>query len=197
VKREGMRYDHSLGAWVMDDPPKEENKTGEGGYDGFKYYDAKTGKWVSSEPVSEVVDYTVASCEVPIRKELGPAPRSPVTSLVQFKTESPYLSGNPYPSGPKKEETKKWEPVKPWEGIDKAKWPNTVIRLILLYSEYGWHNGKYICNEDYRDRILRGIYKPEPKTWAEANGYKGPGTSARSYGPYHYPYGEYYDQEGD
>lgn len=57
--------------------------------------------------------------------------------------------------------------VKPYDHIDYKKWPSTYMYLLGLYNiKNYWYDGKTIPDPDYRDRIEKGIYKPEPKGYS-------------------------------
>lgn len=53
--------------------------------------------------------------------------------------------------------------VYPFDGVDIKKWPNTYKYLLKFHFHRDEDRGKYIPSEDYKDRILKGVYKPEPK----------------------------------
>lgn len=57
-----------------------------------------------------------------------------------------------------------YTPVRPWEGVDRNRFPATWQILVYQYFQYDWWKGKYLKDEDYRDRILRGVYVKEEKT---------------------------------
>ena len=63
--------------------------------------------------------------------------------------------------------------VKPWSGVDRAKFPNT---WDFLFAQYylgnRWYEGLTIPGREYEDRILRGIYAPEPKRWSRYDNWK-------------------------
>lgn len=92
-----------------------------------------------------------------------------------------------------------WTPVdwaqvitpKPWDNVPFAKWPQTFHCLFRWYHEsYNWYNsGRYISDEDYWNRILHGIYKPEPKR-SKIN------DRTYYYGPYS-PYGDEDWEQGE
>lgn len=132
---------------------------------GLRYYDAKTGEWRDSEPRNSEVDYTVASCEIPTQVIKGPPPNMNSTSLV--KPPHKYESPTPNPktgsinSGPGDTGYKSYvyDPAKPWEGLDRFKYPATWHLLLKLYFDREWWKfGIYIPDEEYRDRVLRGVY---------------------------------------
>lgn len=133
------RFNHVTNTWdVAPEAVTQTNSAGSPVPRGIAHYDIKKGEWVETrdEPKKEEEKtYEVASCEIPPKK---------VTT-----SQSTSTSYN-------------WSEAKPWEGIDRWKWPNTWNKLIMLYYSKEWW-GKYISNDEYRDRILRGIYKPEPK----------------------------------
>lgn len=53
--------------------------------------------------------------------------------------------------------------VKPWAGVSATKWPNTFKFLMgQYYIGSRWYEGLTISSMEYEDRILRGVYAPEP-----------------------------------
>lgn len=85
------------------------------------------------------VEYEVASCELPVKKVLGPAPGSYVSSY-----------------------TSSYKRLNEWHGLDHQKWPRTYYTLMMFYFHKDVRLGKYISDEDFKLR-LQGVYKPEPK----------------------------------
>lgn len=162
------KWSHSINAWVLDTD-----------YDGIKtghqHYDAQTNTWVDNEPTDpseRTKSYTVASCEIPIQK------------VGQEERVKQLVAGPDQPNT-----TTTWTPCRPWEGVDRTKWPYTWWTLLMLYYSDKWHTeGKYIDDSDYRDRVFKGIYRPEPKKYEYH-----PGKS--HYGPYGNAYSEYGDHD--
>lgn len=165
VRKEGKYYDSTTNTWIDLDGKGTPNPPGEEGTTGF------------------------SSCELPPREQklLGPAePYKDDDADEHYKTcvcvqcrpheiknhpEScacwkcwDWKKGKGLVGGYHSHQTPQYKPVKPWEGIDRAKWPNTYFFCVsLYYIGNRWYEGKSIPDEDYRNRVTKGIYKPEPK----------------------------------
>lgn len=179
----GKRWDARLGCWVLaDDDVRKKHRV----------YDESSNEWVSAddykknkETKDEKSEATYTSCELPARtgvhapmkkadgthyktctcNECRPveirlhSDRCVCEKCKTFRTSKgliaePYAPYKPYV----------YTPVKAWDGVDRKKWPNT---WMWLFSHYyignRWYAGKHISDTDFRDRVEKGIYRPEPK----------------------------------
>lgn len=115
-----------------------------------KKWDAVTKEWKKDE------EFFASSCEIP--PEYWKKSKEG-----QSKTTQTWNNHGVY------------KPLYPWEGIDRKKWRSAWLAMVLMYHDYSWHQGKWISDEDYRNR-MKGIYTPEPKyRYGNINhGYHGP-----------------------
>lgn len=188
------KWSHTLNCWVLDTqgrPPSHEH-----------YWDAKTGTWVKD--ITQERSLTGQIADIGAEREKkgkkaeeipdGAGPRLEKTYEVSScEVPTKTVSSEPY-------RPKQIGPSKPWENVDRHKFPNTFMRLIQMYYASDWYKaGPYIPDDDYRDRIYRGVYKPLPKGVSYGSpgytGYPSYGYSHSNYGPYTNPQSKYY--EGD
>jgi hypothetical protein len=134
-----------------------------------KFWDAKLGKWVEDPSMQA-------------------SPQSPQKSLTGQIAEIGAQGGKgrkieeiPTPKEEDKKTYSAYTPyvvTRPWTGVDRNRFPNTFMALVKLYYAKDWYNvGPYISDDDYRDRVLKGIYKPQSKSVMQPN---------YGYGSYYY-----------
>lgn len=190
----GKRWDSRLNCWVLAN--EEDVRKGQ------RVYDEKSNRWMDSEEYKkskeEKTEASYSACELPKRSsihqpmkgadgkhyksctcnECRPVEIRPHSDNCICKGCKDFRISKGLLADPYTYVHTPYVPVKPWDGIDRKKWPNTWMWLFgLYYIGSRWYNGKTIPDSDFRDRVEKGIYKPEPK------GY-GHGYHAGVYGPY-------------
>lgn len=157
------KWSHTLQCWVLDTGKTREVKEREKHEPGT-YWDAKEGRWVKD--VTQEKSLTAQIADVGKEVEKRKIEEIPATKVITSSSSS--------------SSSYQYNTTRPWTGMDRFKWPNTFMTLIkMYYAKDWWSAGPYIAEDDYRDRILKGIYKPQVKYPSYTSNYGNYG----NYGP--------------
>lgn len=169
---EKRKWSHVLNCWVLDLNSVEQvsrpsssawRPPGEG-----YFWDAKEGAWVKDPTQEKSLTRIVAETGAEIERNRAP---SGETKKVEEIPNGPSTVKDWRTKAEERKEVKTnytyttWKPTYPWEGLDTKKYRSVFMELAKQYFAKDWYKvGPYISDEEYKERVYKGIYRPQVKT---------------------------------